>query len=100
MVSTRQMCGGAVGGYDETPTSTRASVVRRTTQYQQQQQQEQVASCSAMSEPHVLNLLDLPTELITKTLGYLDYKKVSNLRLVSDQPSAETLGTFSRCFQQ
>ncbi|KAL7736743.1 hypothetical protein ACLKA6_015596 [Drosophila palustris] len=86
MVSTRQMC-GAGAGFEETPTSTRASVVRRTTQYTQhhQHQQQQVASCSTMSssEAPVLNFLDLPTELIIKTLGYLDYKKISNLRLVS-----------------
>lgn len=100
MVSTRQMCGGAVGGYDETPTSTRASVVRRTTQYQQQQQQEQVASCSAMSEPPVLNFLDLPTELITKTLGYLDYKKVSNLRLVSNRMNDICMNMLNAAFSR
>ncbi|EDV98139.1 F-box only protein 28 [Drosophila grimshawi] len=100
MVSTRQMCGsgaGCGGGsmFEETPTSSRATVVRRTTtnyqqQQQEQEQQEQVASSSstassldvAASQPP-LDFLDLPTELIIKTLGYLDYKKISNLRLVS-----------------
>ncbi|XP_060657375.1 uncharacterized protein LOC132792143 [Drosophila nasuta] len=96
MVSTRQMC-GAGAGFEETPTSsTRASVVRRTTQYQNQHQhqqlhqhpQQQVAASSstvATIAAPVLNFLDLPTELIHKTLGYLDYKKISNLRSVSNR---------------
>ncbi|EDW60513.1 F-box only protein 28 [Drosophila virilis] len=87
MVSTRQMCGNAGGaGFDETPTSTRATVVRRTTHYQPHNQQ-QVATCTsaAGAAAPVLQFLDLPTELIIKTLGYLDYKKISNLRLVSSR---------------
>lgn len=96
MVSTRQMCGnaGGAGGYDEAPITTRATVVRRTTHYQhhhhqpQQQQQQQVQQHQRQQPlatiAPVLNFLDLPTELIIKTLGYLDYKKISNLRLVSD----------------
>ncbi|EDW10646.2 F-box only protein 28 [Drosophila mojavensis] len=97
MVSTRQMCGnaGGAGGYDEAPITTRATVVRRTTHYQhhhhqpQQQQQQQVQQHQRQQPlatiAPVLNFLDLPTELIIKTLGYLDYKKISNLRLVSNR---------------
>lgn len=103
MVSTRQMCGGGAGaGFEETistsssslsssSSSTRATVVRRTTQYhqhQQQQQLQQVAStmtttANSASSTTVLNFQDLPPELIMKTLSYLDYKKISNVRLVS-----------------
>lgn len=90
MVSTRQMCGsaGVAGGYDETPMATRATVVRRTTHYQHHQNQQQQAQLQQQHQiapiAPVLNFLDLPTELIIKTLGYLDYKKISNLRLVSN----------------
>lgn len=89
------MCGGgASAGFEETisTSSNRATVVRRTTQYQQQshqQQLQQVASCSTATttttnaSTTVLNFLDLPPELIIKTLSYLDYKKISSVRLVS-----------------
>ncbi|ALC41934.1 CG11866, partial [Drosophila busckii] len=58
-----------------------ASVVRRTTIYQQQ-----VVATTTTTTTTVLlasTFLDLPPELIMKVMGYLDYKKISNLRLVS-----------------
>ncbi|XP_034478436.1 F-box only protein 28 [Drosophila innubila] len=111
MVSTRQMCGGGAGaGFEETPSSTRASVVRRTTQYQPHQHQhqnpnqhqpQQVASCSTInSAAPGLNFLDLPTELIIKTLGYLDYKKISNLRLVSNRMNDICMNMLNAAFSR
>ncbi|KAH8384629.1 hypothetical protein KR093_003527 [Drosophila rubida] len=97
------MC-GAGAGFEETPTSTRASVVRRTTQYQhhQHQQQQQVAgscSTSATAAPD-LNFLDLPTEVIHKTLGYLDYKKISSLRSVSNRMNDICMNMLNAAFSR
>ncbi|XP_034650699.1 uncharacterized protein LOC117890126 [Drosophila subobscura] len=48
----------------------------------------------------VLNILDLPTELVEKIVGFLDYKNVSNLRMVShrfnDISMAILNGAFAR----
>ncbi|KAH8418614.1 hypothetical protein KR222_006751 [Zaprionus bogoriensis] len=117
MVSTRQMCGGAAAGFEEAPStsSTRATVVRRTTQFhqqhqllhQQQQQQQQVASSSTTTTTATgaapataLNLLDLPTELIMKALSYLDFKKISSLRLVSKRMDDICMNTLNAAFSK
>ncbi|KAH8297381.1 hypothetical protein KR044_011098 [Drosophila immigrans] len=107
------MC-GASAGFEETPTTTRASVVRRTTQYQHQHQQHQhqhhlqhphqhqqvVISSSAVVAAPVLHFLDLPTELIHKTLGYLDYKKISNLRSVSNRMNDICMNMLNAAFSR
>jgi len=51
-----------------------ASVVTRHHSYTIQMQRQRSPA---------VNLLDLPNELIEKILSYMDFKKVSNLRLVS-----------------
>ncbi|KAI8036813.1 F-box only protein 28 [Drosophila gunungcola] len=55
-----------------------ASVVTRHHSYTMQMQRQE----SAVGKP-TLSLMDLPNELIEKTLSYLDFKKISSLRLVS-----------------
>ncbi|KAH8319878.1 hypothetical protein KR074_008625 [Drosophila pseudoananassae] len=65
-----------------------ASVVTRHHSYNMQMQRsDRVRPAAAVAGGHVTtpttNLLDLPNELIEKTLSYLDYKKISHLRLVS-----------------
>ncbi|XP_016947743.1 F-box only protein 28 [Drosophila biarmipes] len=103
--------GGASGsavatGVQEPPetTANRTSVLRRTTSYQGQQSHGsgQVTSPASLAysasvvtrhnscttqmqrqRSPAVNLLDLPNELIEKILGYMDFKKISNLRLVS-----------------
>lgn len=72
-----------------------ASVVTRHHSYNMQLQRttsDRMRPAAAAPGGHVTtpttNLLDLPNELIEKTLSYLDYKKISNLRLVSAAISA------------
>lgn len=72
-----------------------ASVVTRHHSYNMQIQRstsDRMRPAAAAPGGHVttpkINLLDLPNELIEKTLSYLDYKKISNLRLVSAAVSA------------
>ncbi|XP_017054249.1 F-box only protein 28 [Drosophila ficusphila] len=99
---------GSGPGVQEPPESTaaRTSVLRRTNSYQGNQGQVngpgQVTSPASLAfsasvvtrhhsytiqtqrqRPPSNSLFDLPNELIEKILSYLDFKKISNLRLVS-----------------
>uniref|UniRef100_A0A6P4E8A8 Uncharacterized protein LOC108039067 n=1 Tax=Drosophila rhopaloa TaxID=1041015 RepID=A0A6P4E8A8_DRORH len=101
---------GGGSGVQEPPESTaaRTSVLRRTTNYHGHQTQGQASgqvtspaslafSASVVTRHHSYTIqmqrqrsssnspsfMDLPNELIEKTLSYLDFKKISNLRLVS-----------------
>ncbi|XP_030369078.1 F-box only protein 28 [Scaptodrosophila lebanonensis] len=93
---------------EELAMPTRTSVVRRTTHYNQQQQQSLLSntpvslafSASVVTRHHLYNreqancnqaapaestfrLMDLPPEIIIKIFSNLEYKKISNMRLVS-----------------
>ncbi|XP_016930308.2 F-box only protein 28 [Drosophila suzukii] len=99
----------------------RTSVLRRTTSYQGHQSlgSGQVTSpaslaysASVVTRHHsytiqmqrqrspAVNLLDLPNELIEKILSYMDFKKVSNLRLVSHRMNDICMAMLNAAFSR
>ncbi|XP_017066539.1 uncharacterized protein LOC108104790 [Drosophila eugracilis] len=60
-----------------------ASVVTRHHSYTIQTQRQRSPSATSTTTTNSLSLFDLPNELIEKILSYLDFKKVSDLRLVA-----------------
>lgn len=60
-----------------------ASAVTRLHSYTMQMQRQRPPTATTTTTTSAPSLYDLPNELIEKILSYVDYKKVSNLRLVS-----------------
>ncbi|EDV37973.1 uncharacterized protein Dana_GF13725, isoform B [Drosophila ananassae] len=84
-----------------------ASVVTRHHSYNMQLQRttsDRMRPAAAAPGGHVTtpttNLLDLPNELIEKTLSYLDYKKISNLRLVSHRFNDISMAMLNAAFSK
>ncbi|KAH8275539.1 hypothetical protein KR026_010044 [Drosophila bipectinata] len=83
-----------------------ASVVTRHHSYNMQMQRSDRVrpAAAAVAGGHVTtpttNLLDLPNELIEKTLSYLDYKKISHLRLVSHRFNDISMAMLNAAFSK
>ncbi|KAH8367174.1 hypothetical protein KR084_006896 [Drosophila pseudotakahashii] len=76
-----------------------ASVVTRHHSYTIQMQRQRSPTANTTTG-NSLNFLDLPNELIEKTLGYLDFKKVSNLRLVSHRMNDICMAMLNAAFSR
>ncbi|EDW89615.1 uncharacterized protein LOC6528871 [Drosophila yakuba] len=75
-----------------------ASAVTRHHSYSMQMQRQK--SPTATTTSSATGLYDLPNELIEKILSYVDYKKVSNLRLVSHRMNDICMAMLNAAFSR